>query len=170
MIRIALFLLATTWASFVCACDPEAQIDERPFQTAWWLRIRFMPCDSEIYGISVQKIHPSWHRASALQQKYIPKSAFSQSSRNALQEGKLKFELSGDFNRDGHPDRVLVGVYETKGGESGRFLLIVTRTETGAWNPVFLDLFPGRPGFLALARNRSSIELWSCMECDAVSN
>src|SRR6266487_3632511 len=132
MIRVVLLFLAAIGASAVYAsCDPQAQIDEG--SKAWWLRIRFSPCDSEIYGIPVEKIH---------------------------------FELRGDFNRDGRPDQAAVGVYETTTGQTGRFMLIVTRTDSGAWRLVFLEQLPGKPGFLALGRNRSRIAVMSCMDCD----
>src|SRR5713101_7197252 len=126
LIRIVLLLLAATWVSAVYACDPQAQIAERPLHDAWWLRIRFMPCDSEIYGIPVQKIDPSWRRASVMQLKHIPIPELHQ---QGLAFGKLHFELNSDFNRDGRPDRAAVGVYETKDGKTGRFMLIVTRAD-----------------------------------------
>ncbi|SRR6266496_883021 len=166
MIRIVLLLFAATGVSTVYACDPQAQIAEQPRHDAWWLRIRFTPCDSEIYGIPVQKIDPSWRLASVMQLKHIPIPELHQ---QGLAFGKLHFELSGDFNRDGRPDRAAVGVYETTTGQTGRFMLIVTRGDSGAWSPSFLRLFPGKPEFFALRLNRSIIELWDCMECDAIS-
>jgi len=169
MMRIVLILLAATWASAVYACDPQAQIDESPLSKAWWLRIRFSPCDSEIYGIPVEKIDSSWRLASVNQLKHIPKSALYESGQNDLADGKLHFELNGDFNRDGRPDRAAVGVYETTTGQTGRFMLIVTQTGSGAWSPVFLVSHPGKPGFYALGRNRSRIVTWTCMECDGNS-
>jgi len=164
VIRTALFLLAATWVSAVYACDPQAQIDEGP--KAWWLRIRFSPCDSEIYGIPVEKIDPWWRLASVNQLKHIPIPELHQ---QGLAFGKLHFELNGDFNRDGRPDRAAVGVYETTTGQTGRFMLIVTRTDSGAWSPVFLVSHPGEPGFYALGRNGSRIVTWTCMECDGNS-
>src|SRR5713101_7684816 len=166
LIRIVLLLLAATWVSAVYACDPQAQIAERPLHDAWWLRIRFSPCDSEIYGIPVDKIDSSWRLASVNQLKHIPKSALYECGQNDLVDGKLHFELNGDFNRDGRPDRAAVGVYETTTGQTGRFMLIVTRTDSGGWRLVFLEELPGKPGFLVLGRNRSRIAVMSCMECD----
>src|SRR6266704_4957240 len=93
MIRIVLLLFAATGVSTVYACDPQAQIAEQPRHDAWWLRIRFTPCDSEIYGIPVQKIDPSWRLASVMQLKHIPKSALYESGQNDLADGKLHFEL-----------------------------------------------------------------------------
>src|SRR6266487_1547720 len=162
MIRVVLLFLAAIGASAVYAsCDPQAQIDEG--SKAWWLRIRFSPCDSEIYGIPVEKIDPWWRLASVNQLKHIPIPELHQ---QGLAFGKLHFELRGDFNRDGRPDQAAVGVYETTTGQTGRFMLIVTRTDSGAWRLVFLEQLPGKPGFLALGRNRSRIAVMSCMDCD----
>jgi hypothetical protein len=167
MIRIVLLFLAAMGAPAVYAsCDPQAQIAESPPRDAWWLRIRFTPCDSEIYGIPVQKIDPSWRLASVNQLKHIPIPELQQ---QGLAFGKLHFELNGDFNRDGRPDRAAVGVYETTTGQTGRFMLIVTRIDTRAWRSVFVRLLPGKPGFFALERDKSKIVLWSCMDCDGVS-
>src|SRR6266568_2275453 len=134
VIRTALFLLAATWAFAVYACDPQAKIAESPPRDAWWLRIRFTPCDSQIYGIPVEKIDPSWRLASLMQLKHIPIPELHQSGLG----GGRHFELSGDFNSDGRPDRPAVGVYETKDAKYGGFMLIVSRTDSGAWSPVFL--------------------------------
>ncbi len=165
----AILLLAATWSLAAHACDPQAKFDERSPKDAWPLRIRFMPCDSEIYGIPVQRIHPSWRRASVTQFKNIPIPELQPSGPNGFEYGEagpFSFELMGDFNRDGRPDRAAVGVYEINDGKSGRFMLIVTRTDSGAWRRVFLSQLSGEPGFLALGRNRSRIAVRSCLDCD----
>ena len=169
MARTVPLLIAAAWTLVSYACNPEGQVSDRPFDTAWWVKIRFTPCDSSIGGIPVQKIDPSWRRASSLKQEYIPKSFLFQSGQNLLERAGLSFELAGDFNSDGMPDRALVGVYEGKDDETGRFLLVTTEKSPGRWVPVFLELLPGKPGFLALSRDSVGIQLWNCMECDVVS-
>ena len=161
--------IAAVWFPAAAACERQAQVNERPLNYAWWLKIRFSPCDGEIYGLPVRSIHPAWQRASLLREEYIPKSALYETGRNALEESKFQFELTGDFNGDHRPDRAAVGVYETA-SEVGRFLLIVTEDKPGIWRRAFLKMYPGKRGFLALRKVGAKLELWSCLECGVVSD
>ena len=75
--------------------------------------------------------------------------------------------FDGDYNRDGRRDRAAVGVYQTRAGKQGRFLLIVTETSADRWQKTFLRAEPGDPGFSLLSLEPAGrLGWWSCMECD----
>jgi hypothetical protein len=109
-----------------------------------------------------------WARASVLRKENIPTAALLTSGRDALDESRMTFEIRGDINGDGLPDLATVGVYEEHGGDRGLFVAVFTQAQADAWRLAFLESYPGSTGILALRRGKRAIELWSCMECDAV--
>jgi hypothetical protein len=160
--QIIFAIVLAGWFSTAMPCEREARIDERPLNQAWWLKIHFSPCDTEIYGIPVRSIHPSWRTASLLREEDIPLP-------KPLAGTGLMFELTNDFNGDGRTDKALVGVYQTETG-TGRFFLILSERAPGVWRRAFLRLYPGDPGFLALKiLFDATVQLWTCMDCDGVS-
>jgi hypothetical protein len=151
------------------ACDPKAII-HGPDNSAWWLRISFTPCEQNILGLAVDKIHPKWVRASVLKKEYIPASALFETGQDAMAQFSKTFQLNGDFNGDKRADRAIVGVYEEADGTRGLFVAIFTEAAQKTWSPVFLHAFAASKGILFLERSGSAIRVWECMECDGFGN
>jgi hypothetical protein len=131
---------------------------------AWWLWARFTPAGDAIEGIPVAQIDPDWIRASMLGRQALPPEALSQPG--LLPDSTINFVQDGDFNDDDVADRAIVGVYETRTGTRGSFLLILTRSG-GQWQRSFLHKSESKPGFLVLQNDTAGITVWSCMECDS---
>lgn len=79
------------------------------------------------------------------------------------------FQKGGDFNADGQLDRAFVGVYRTRAGVFGRFLLISTKREQ-TWVPAGLATATGGPGFSSLAFVDSTFMWALCQECDDIGH
>ena len=131
---------------------------------AWWLWARFTPVGDAIEGIPVAQLDPEWTRASMLSRQALPPEAKSQPG--LLPDSTIDFVQDGDFNDDDVADRAIVGVYETRTGTRGSFLLILTHT-AGQWQRSFLHKYEAEAGFLVLQHDTAGITLWGCMECDS---
>jgi hypothetical protein len=138
------------------------------FPTApyWWGRVMVKATDSTIQGVPLAAIDTSWARASTLTLDLLPPDAAGDSGFvQDFREGHANFTISGDFNKDGIPDRAMVGVYTTHSGETGRFLLILTSVRDKG-SKEFLATEPGTPGFSILTRRDSLIDWYECLYCD----
>lgn len=154
--------------------DLIVEIAPEPANSAWWLRIRFYPVHDNIRGIPVKELDPSWRKASELKKEAIPVELLTERTSDGEYNDLMEyfdtaFSVTGDFNIDGSGDMALVGVYESENGEYGKFLLVLTKSDAGNWQKLFIRKYEGRPGFGVLKRNVSNIELWSCFYCDGVS-
>jgi len=130
---------------------------------AWWLRATFEPRGLEVLGIPVRAIDSEWIAASPLTPDELPPDAREPGFR--IEDTELRLSIDGDFERDGKTDKALVGVYRTRSGAVGRFLLIASENFDGAWEKraVFSD--PGSPGFSALTYRGGEVQWWDCMLC-----
>ena len=138
------------------------------FPTApyWWTRVSVTPTDLAIEGVPLAAIDTSWARASVLTLDLLPSAARGDSGFiQDFREGNARFILADDFNRDGIPDRAMVGVYTTHSGETGRFFLILTSTHDKT-SKDFLATEPGAPGFSILTRRDTLIDWYECVYCD----
>jgi hypothetical protein len=136
--------------------------------SAWWVTARFSPSATEVEGIPVRELRPNWKRASALLEADLPVEA--RRPGEGLREQGFAFSVNGDFDRQGHLEEALVGVYEADSGELGRFLLIIT-PEKGR-QPKIKALFQSGDdaGFSALTYREGKLRWWFCMQCgDGVS-
>lgn len=133
---------------------------------AWWVTARFAPAADTILSLPVNLIDSSWSKATVLTRDLMPSRAGDDPSALASAT-TFGFCFDGDFNRDGKKDRAAVGVYQTRSGEQGRFLLILTETGPDRWQKTFLHTFPGDPGFSLLSLERGGgLGWWTCMACD----
>jgi hypothetical protein len=145
--------------------DVEVSYSNVPTNSAWWLRIKFVPRSSSIRGISASALNSNWRRASELRQGLIPENLV-----NGTEGGfawNPSFAAEGDFNGDGKADQALIGVYEDKDGKFGNFLLILTRASGGKWEKSFLESFEGYQGPIDLTWSGKDLTLWFCTSCDA---
>ena len=149
-------------SSSVATLDTAASVPSS--SQAWWLWARFTPVGDAIEGIPVAQLDPEWSRASMLGRQALPPEALSQPG--LLPDSTINFVQDGDFNDDDVADRAIVGVYETRTGTRGSFLLILTRSR-GQWQRSFLHKSESKPGFLVLQHDTAGITVWSCMECDS---
>ena len=146
-----------------------AAYDPTAFDTlnaAWWVSWRIPPTDSVIEGIPVRRLDSTWTAATALASVAPPPGA--RDTTDTFHMLGARFTMDGDFNHDGRPDRALVGTYRAKDGEEGRFVAILTRGESGAWEKAWVHTLPGAPAFSALIQGpRGNEPTWiECMECD----
>jgi hypothetical protein len=131
---------------------------------AWWVTARFVPGDTVLEGIPISKIQSEWERASVLTDKDLPSEA--QAPGEGLREHGFAFSLDRDLNGDGINERAVAGVYRTREGAQGRFLLVLGKTRAGVWSKSALFVLPGEAGFSALAINAGKLIWVPCMECD----
>jgi hypothetical protein len=126
---------------------------------------RIPPSDSVIEGIPVRQLDSTWTAATALSTVIAPPEI--QDSGGTFRMLGARFTMDGDFNRDGRPDRALVGTYRANDGELGRFVAILTR-EAGTWEKSWVYTLPGAAAFSALIEGpRGNEPTWiECMECD----
>lgn len=132
----------------------------------WWVSWRIPPRDTVIEGIPVRALDSTWTTATALASVAPPPEALD--SADTFRRLGARFTTDGDFNRDGRPDRAIVGTYRNERGEEGRFVAILTRREAGGWERAWVYRLPGVAAFSALMDGRVGNALtWiECMECD----
>jgi hypothetical protein len=134
----------------------------------WYVGMNFEPTLTVVQGIPVTSLDQSWILARCLTKKDIPQKEMKGFKKYDEPLG-LSFEKKGDFNGDGTPDRAVVGVYKDKDGNTGRFLLVLTRRQN-KWVKSVLFKRPGRPGFSILSKSTKKGLSWDfCMECDDLS-
>lgn len=145
-------------------------VPDVPKGESWWLTERYPPIDTTIESIPVSLVNRNWVKASVLSERKLSAEAkrYFAWMRTQADFGDIRsstFLIDGDFNKDGVKDRAIVGTYQGKSGQLGRFLLILTQNETG-WNVAHLETTPGNPGFSVLYMSGGSIVWTSCFECD----
>ncbi len=138
------------------------QVDSAHY--AWWLTARFTPANDTVDSIPIHAIDTSWAKASVLTRHVLPPQA---AAPGEWTDTTYAFVREGDFDQDGRPDRAMVGVYQTKSGDVGRFLLVITQRAAGKWQKAFLATTPGEAGFSVLFPEGAGIGWSTCMECDS---
>src|SRR5215471_1265459 len=98
---------------------------------AWWLGVTFQPTQTSYEGLLVRDIDPEWTKLSVLDFSLLPGEA--KEDVGWMRRDGFEFVHNGDLNRNGHPDRILCGVFETTQGQKGRFLLVIEKNDSGAW-------------------------------------
>ena len=136
------------------------------YALTWWLTARFTAVADSVLSLPISSIDSAWSAATVLTREIMPAEA--REDRMALRSPNFGFCFERDFNRDGHRDRAAVGVYRTRRGARGRFLLILTEASAGHWQKVFLDTAADDVGFSALSVGRGdTLGWWFCMACDS---
>lgn len=133
---------------------------------AWWVTARFEPREAAIEGISLRDLDGSWVRASVLRTADLPTKATDPGER--VEDYGFQLALHADLDGDGQPEKVVVGVFQTRSGERGRFLLILGKSaRAGTWTKRTLFAEPGTPGFSAVRLQDGRLVWVTCFECDS---
>lgn len=133
-------------------------------ELASWLNVKYAPIQDKIESIPVEAIDKSWSKVLVLSKENQPQDVLKDLE-DREQHG-YRFQLEGDFNKDGEKDKAVVGIYEDKAGIMGRFLLILTKAKSGVWEKAFLYKSPGEPGFSILFYEKEHLSFSTCMDCD----
>ena len=143
------------------------RIEPEPKNYAWWLRIYFEPAHKTIREIPLNKIDPSWKVASELTLKaFLSHHLISKEFKSQYQASKFGFTIQGDFNHDAREDLGIVGVYISEDG-GGRFLLVLSKTESGGWEKYYLKKWEGKRGLIYFDKTKkNNFEIWFCYHCD----
>lgn len=106
-----------------------------PAQQRWWENFTLEATGTELLGNPLARINPSWQRATLLDASQFTPQQLAQ-----IRADRRAFELRGDFNDDGTPDRAVVGVYLDSKGERGRFVAVFTRAGSEThWRAVYTE-------------------------------
>lgn len=132
---------------------------------AWWVTATFDPRESAIEGLPVEQLQSAWTRASVLRSSMLPAEAGAPGESVADHDAALSIET--DLDGDGRPERAVVGVFETRTGQTGRFLLILGRARAKvAWRKRAVFTIVGPPGFSAVDMRDGHLHWLTCFECD----
>jgi len=132
---------------------------------AWWVTATFAPRDAEVEGIALRDLDRDWLRASVLRAADLPATASDPGE--SVEDHAFSLALQADFDGDGEPERVVVGVFQSKSGAMGRFLLILGKSKTGSWTKRALFAHSGTAGFSAIRMEDGRLVWVTCFECDS---
>ncbi|WP_144898822.1 hypothetical protein [Luteimonas cucumeris] len=101
------------------------EVRPAPADSLWWTHLDFVPRDTQVRSIAVNRLDPSWCKASELTEAAFPDSVrHGERGLDAyLAGGQNGFSAKGSF--DGRPLEIVLGIFESCGGESGNFLLVL---------------------------------------------
>ncbi|MEA2878193.1 MAG: hypothetical protein QOF14_3389 [Hyphomicrobiales bacterium] len=157
-------LLAILFAALTTVAQAQPFATVKPGKEAWWLRTSFNPMHTEIRGTPVAKIHPTWCKATEYTRELMPKKEMEEEgSGKLMDEVGLSFSVTANFDRSKTKQIALVGVYQTCGGQKGRFLLVI---DEDTQKIRFVAATPGKTQFAVLAPDKRDIVILYCMECD----
>lgn len=139
------------------ACHPSPSPSTQDLGS-WWISRTFDVIGDTVVGIPIQALDSSWVAARVLNREMMPGD-------QGLVNRDLAFQLAGDFNHDDLQDRVVLGVYRTHQGQTGRFLLFLTQN-AGGWQKAQLVQEPGSAGFSILTHSGDTLSWYECLECD----
>ena len=132
---------------------------------AWWVTATFQARDEAVEGIPVRDLDREWVRASAISASDLPPEARQRGE--SPEEHGFSLALEADLDGDGRPERAVVGVFQARSGETGRFLLILGKSETGGeWVKRAVFSHEGAAGFSAIAVKDGRLQWVTCFECD----
>lgn len=132
---------------------------------AWWVTATFQPREEAVEGMPLRDLDPDWLRASTLRPADLPPEA--RQPGQSPEEYGFSLALEADLDGDGRPERVVVGVFQTRAGELGRFLLILGKSKNSSpWVKRALFSDKGAARFSAVAVMDGKLQWVSCFECD----
>ncbi len=159
----ALCRLAAAGAILLSACAPTHSPPTRATApaAAWWVDLKIEPTGSEVLGIDVRRIDKHWRQASVLDGEWLRRVTSVAQYRQFADSG-LSLSLQTDLDADGTPEHIVVGVYRTDLGETGRFLAVFV---DGRIQAHFSER--GAAGFSALIKEDRAVRWYKCVACGA---
>lgn len=172
MRRLLAVVIALLVATTAAATERGLLVEVRtaPVDSAWWEHLDFVPRDTQVRGIAVNRIDPSWCKASELTEAAFPDSVrYGERGLEAnLGAGQNGFSAKGSF--EGRPLEIVLGIFESCGGESGNFVLVLAagRPASSPGRIVQVERISARPVlmFLSIDPARGAIYMPSCFQCD----
>jgi hypothetical protein len=155
----ARLVLAVASVSLLCA--NAGQQNQELY--SWWLRTTFTPADTEYEGLSASAIDPDWAKITMFSYAAMPAEA--KADFGWMRRQGFTFQVDQYFKRPGLEDRELCGVYETRGGKRGRFVLVLERKHGSLWKLAYVRKVPDGPTFSVFLRTRKALYWGTCMQC-----
>ena len=147
----------------MACCDLSAQAP------VWWTAWSFRAAGVAVEGVPVKALNPVWRSASVIRRSDLPPAADRPGERP--EDYGLKFTLDLDLDKDGQAERVVVGVFSTADGQTGRFLLILGKVKGAqSWTKRGLFTVDGSEAFSSLGLHGGTLQWYLCLECDVVAD
>jgi hypothetical protein len=172
--RLALAVVLALAALAGCRerLDVRVEVQPGPEHLAWWMRTVIAPVATRVRGIPAQRLDPAWCKAGALSEQAFPETVRhgTQGLDAYLGQAGRGFSVEASFG--GRPLEIVLGVFQTCGGESGNFLLVLAadRPDSAPDAVVQVEQISSRPGLMHVAADpaRGEIFVLSCFQCDEV--
>ena len=155
--------LAVVLAALATAAQAQGFYTLRKGSAAWWLRASFNPMHTEVRGIPLKSIDPTWCKATEYTEELMKDLLAQEQAGQTMKAAGLTFAVEGHFDRSGVKQVALTGVYQGCGGRKGAFLLII---DAGTTTVRFLNRTPGEAQFAAVGADNADIHFTTCLECD----
>ena len=150
----------------LCCLAPLSGV--RAQNLAWWVTWSIRPTASEVEGVPVQVLDPSWRRVSIIRRSDLPAAA-NRAGQGLPEDYGLALSVDTDLDGDDQDERVVVGAFETAQGELGRFLLILGRAKDGkSWTKKAIFSVRNSTPFSAVDLRLGTLRWHGCLECDDV--
>ncbi len=160
-------LALVAFSALTCRKEESRESPESNATGLWYIRTKLSPQETSVVGIPITDHDSTWAAAIVLTPGVLPRQATEEPATRPT--ANFGYGLGGDFNHDGQPDSVVVGVYRSRTGSKGRFALIVTRAGS-QWKKAFSAGMTGPTDVTFLIRGPGDTVLWNdCVECDAAA-
>lgn len=156
-------ILGCAWLLVSCAVlrdDQNIQTQVDDMTTAWWVKTEFEPKQTTMLGLPLTRFDPEWVRAQRLHEGFL-EGQLGDADYQAVLNSKLTFDLKHSIDDDPEQERFIVGIYQSRSGEKGRFLAVLEGEAV-----VEVLQYPGFAGYSALMLMDDRVYWYQCMECD----
>jgi hypothetical protein len=122
---------------------------------AWYLTFQVEPHGQSILSLPLNQIDPTWIEAELLTIDKMPPEGRKELADNPGYE----FIRDIDIDKDGKPEKLLVGVFKNRDGKKGKFLLALKIGQDGKYSKLGL-VTSENSGFSAIFQKADSV-LWT---------
>jgi hypothetical protein len=116
-----------------------------------------------VEGIKASQIDPSWGQASPISRALFPPGW---EEKGPFIDSDSAFRCEGDFNGDGRRDLAIAGVFLSRRGTPGGFLLILTENANRHWAVAFLQRLEAKHNFSSVSCEAHHVNWFFCLACD----
>lgn len=166
MCHKVLFYLMIVFIVFALTSIDTQSIAKNITIITWHQLIEYEPTENKIEGIPIEELDKDWTKVFMLTKKnflsdsHIVKMFDVEKDIKYMDGHGYDFSKKGDFNGDGYLEKIVIGVYQDKSGQQGRFFLVLTKNNEEYWSKAFLVKVPGKAGFSVLSGENNSVD-WS---------